>query len=338
VLAALLRRRDASALRKLHFMALCQRWRYRADAWVPREVARKRAREASPQPHARAPPQQQALVLSAWPLPQVLPDSSTDALCSALHRQLQKYIFFTNDARVYAAAQREPRAQVLLWSVTLQDSLLAVMRSFAAVTAADAAALTTRCHDLNTGAADAEALRWTPWWLSDDCDLLLRTDSHFALVKTMMQAFFAGMRSLHRAGAPPLSAPDAAIQEGFTGSMSALDAMVSIGLSAQAQARISLPTQGYLRIAAEALSMLATTTQYMIRLHEGRRAWCATREAASPAKGTLMAGAFWPTVANVAREQVIPLAGYTQPRLSYALEVFAFTAATDPRLPPAATW
>ena len=347
VMAALLRSRDASALRKLHFLALCRRWRYRADAWVPREVARKRARDASPQPHARRPPpparapQQQALALSSWapqqppplPRPQLLPDSATDALRCALQRQLQQYIIATDDSRVHAAAQREPRAPLVTWTVPMLDSLLSVIRGFAAVTAPDAAALSSRCRELSTGAGDAEALRWTPWWLSDDHELLLRTDSHFGLMNKFMQAYFAGLRSLRRAGAPALSATDAAIAEGWVGSVSALDALASIGQSALAHARLSLPTPAYLRVAAEAMAALAAAAQHMVQLHEARRTWCLAREAGTPAKGSHVAGAFWPTVATAARESVIPSAGYAQPRLTYALEAFAVTvtpAAADP--------
>ena len=341
-MAALLRSRDASALRKLHFLALCRRWRYRADAWVPREVARKRARDASPQPHARkaAPPvrspAQQTLALSSWaqqqqqtqplPRPQVLPDSATaDALRCALQRQLQQYIIATDDTRVHAAAQREPRAPLVTWTVPMMDSLLSVIRGFAAVTAPDAMSLSCRCRELNAGAGDAEALRWTPWWLSDDHELLLRVDSHFALLHKFMQAYFAGLRSLRRAGAPQLSATDAAIAEGWVGSVSALDALASIGQSALAHARLSLPTPGYLRVAAEAMNARAAAAQHMVKLHEARRAWCVAREGGSPAKGNHVAGAFWPTVATAARESVIPSAGYAQPRLTYALEAFAVT-------------
>ena len=346
-MAALLRSRDASAQRKLHFRALCRRWRYRADAWVPREVARKRARDASPQPHARraALPARanahQALALSSWvpqqqqpqplPRPQLLPDSATDALRCALQRQLQQYIIATDDTRVHAAAMREPRTPLVTWTVPMLDSLLSVIRGFATVTTPDATALSNRCCELSAGAGDAEALRWTPWWLSDDHELLLRTDSHFALLHKFMQAYFAGLRSLRRAGAPALSATDAAIAEGWVGSVSALDALASIGQSALAHARLSLPTPGYLRVAAEAMAALAAAAQHMVKLHEARRAWCVAREGGFSAKGAHTAGAFWPTVANAARESVIPSAGYAQPRLTYALEAFAVTVT-----PPAA--
>jgi len=342
VLATLLRSRDASALRKLHFLALCRRWRYRADAWVPRDVARKRPRDASPQPRRAAPAAraaaQQPLALSTWtppqqplPRPQVLPDSATEALRCAMQRQLQQYIIATDDTRVHAAAMREPRAPLVTWTVPMLDSLLSVIRGFAAVTTPDATALSNRCCELSAGAGDAEALRWTPWWLSDDHELLLRTDSHFALLHKFMQAYFAGLRSLRRAGAPALSATDAAIAEGWVGSVSALDALASIGQSALAHARLSLPTPGYLRVAAEAMAALAAAAQHMVKLHEARRAWCVAREGGFPAKGAHTAGAFWPTVANAARESVIPSAGYAQPRLTYALEAFAATVT-----PPAA--
>ena len=333
-------------LRKLHFLVLCRRWRYRADVWVPREVAaRKRTRDPSPQKHAHRPSPpvrgaaqrgaaQQALARSGWlqqlPLPLALPDASVDALRNVFSAHLQQYIALTDDTHVFAAAQREPHAQLLTWTVPMLDSLLSVMRGFAAVTTSDAAALSNRCHAFSTGAADAEALRWMPWWLSEDQELLLRTDAHFVLMHKFMQAFFAGLRNVRRPDAPPLSVTDAAIVEGWMSAISALDVMVSTGQSALAQARLSLPTPEYLRVAAEALSMLVATMQHMIRLNEARRAWCAARQAGTSCTSA-RTDAFWPVVATVARESVIPSACYTQPRLTYALELFAIVGAPGAR-------
>ena len=330
VLAEVLRYRDASALRKLHFMALCYRWRYRSDAWVQRKVACKRAADYTlPSPARRPPPPARAAAHQALvplPLPQALPDSSIHALRCVLQAQLQQYIGFTDDSRVHAAAQREPRAQLRTWTVPMLDSLLSVIRGFAAVTTPDAAALSSRCREFSTGAADAGALQWTPWWLSDDHELLLRVDSHFMLMHKFMQAYFAGLRSLRRAGATALSAPDAIIVENWMSAISALDVMVSTGQSALAQARLSLPTPAYLRVALEALSVLVATMQHMIWLNEARLAWCTAREAGASCSAA-HADAFWPAVATVARESVIPSACYTEPRLTHALEVFAVVGA-----------
>ena len=252
---------------------------------------------------------------------------AANTLRSVLHAQLKLYMSFTDDSRVHAAAQREPRAQLLTWTVPMLDSLLSVIRGFAAATTADAAALSGRCREFSTGAADAAALQWTPWWLSEDQELLLRVDSHFVLMHKFMQAYFAGLRSLRRPGAPQLSAPDAVIVENWMSAISALDVMVSTGQSALAQARLSLPTPGYLRVASEALSVLAATMQHMIRLNEARLAWCAAREAGAVGSSAHCADAFWPAVATVARESVIPSACYAQPRLTHALEVFAVVGA-----------
>ena len=343
MLAALLRSRDASALRKLHFLALCQRWRYRSDAWVPREVARKRAREASPQPLPRATTQQppgygaQAMTLAAWPpgqqqapQPQLLPDAALEGLRGALRGALQHYIFLTDDSRVHAVAQREPLAPLVTWTVPMLDSVLSIIRGFASVTTADAFALNSRCAALAAGASSGdEATRWTPWWLSDDYELLARTDSHFALLQTMLQAYFAGLRNLRRPGAAPLSTPDAVIAEGWVGSIGALNALCSIAQSALAHARLSLSTAGYVRVASEAMAAMAGAVQHMLRLHDARRAWCASREDGMAAKGNHVPGHFWPAVAVAARERVIPSATYTQPRLTYALEAFASQAPHD---------
>lgn len=348
VLGALLRSRDASALRKLHILALCRRWRYRADAWVPREAARKRARDDTQAPQAAkrrqtAPPSAadrlalaQALELGpchaaarGGPQQQLqppsisLPQAADEALRGALRRQLQTYIFSTNDARVHAASLREPHAPLVTWTVPMLDSMLSVIRGFSSVTDADGLALAARSSAVGPGDG-GDAMRWTPWWLSEDHELLVRTDAHFALLQVMLQAMFAGLRSLRRPGAPALSAPDAAIADGWAGSLTALDALISLSQSSLAHARLSLPTAGYVRVAAEALTALSAAGQHMLRLFESRRAWTGTREA-SLAIGMPMQGNFWPAVATAARERVIPSATYTQPRLTYALEGFAAT-------------
>jgi hypothetical protein len=346
MLAALLRSRDASALRKLHFLALCQRWRYRSDAWVPREVSRKRAHEASPQPQPRQTLAQpagygaQAMTLAAWPpgqtqaqahpQPQLLPDAALEGLRGALRGALQHYIFLTDDSRVHAVAQREPRAPLVTWTVLMLDSVLSIIRGFASVTTADAFALNSRCAALAASAGSGDEMTmWTPWWLSDDYELLARTDSHFALLQTMLQAYFAGLRNLRRPGAAPLSALDAVIAEGWVGSVGALNALCSIAQSALAHARLSLSTAGYVHVASEAMTAMAGAVQHMLRLHDARRAWCSSRESGMAAKGNHVPGHFWPAVAVAARERVIPSATYTQPRLTYALEAFASQAPLD---------
>jgi hypothetical protein len=63
---------------------------------------------------------------------------------------------------------------------------------------------------------------------------------------------------------------------------------------------------------------------------EARRAWCAARQAGTSCTSA-RTDAFWPVVATVARESVIPSACYTQPRLTYALELFAIVGAPGAR-------
>ncbi len=313
-MAAALRCRDLSALRKGHMMALCATWRYRSDIWSPRRAA------GVPQ---GTQPRSAAQLALALPPPRA-PGAALSAFGARMLSYVGAYVVATQDEAVHAAARHEPLAPMTSWRAEMFALIIPPYSEFQAATAVDAASLRRSLGvgvDGTSGAPGSSAQAWggagaaeaAPWWLRDSREALVtRADAHLLLISRMLYAHGAGTAAL--AGGAT-SAPDRAAAAAWRDANAVVAMFIADGQSALLQARLAGRSVEHAAIAADVMGTLAAIVHHCVVVMQRRRDWVFARAGAS-----CSGGAFWRTFLAQAQAQAVPSARGAHPRVAGLLE------------------
>jgi hypothetical protein len=272
-LAAALRGRDLSALRKRGFFALCRAWGYRSDVWRPAHAARvaaaaarREARVAAAAPPPHPPPMQ----LARAHAPHALAPSAAVLLARELNPLVSRFVSAVWFPSVLDAARAEPRAPLATLNAPATRAVAALAAALRARTLAHAAALRAAAR----GGGDALC---TPAAQLCDASAPPLAEAALQRVLLMAQAMCAALSDaasptggVCAALARPLSGPERAHFADAFAAVHAAHVLLARAAAALAAVRAAAPGGAYLAAGAVVCDALAALLGSLAEANEAR--------------------------------------------------------------------
>jgi hypothetical protein len=288
-LAAALRGRNSSLLRKQHLFKLCAWWGYASYVWEPTSApepsasrVRSRGRWRQLAASAAAAADDATAVLL---VPRVRPlDEMPPALEPELRGALTSYLASLSNVRVFASGVAEPHApSQLLLPAAMRPFLQPLSASVAAVQA-DAAAICA--YSAALAASDAADV---PLWLAPQAEVPLRCERHVAFLQSIVIANGAGVRHFQAMAAAGgvSSGPDAAVMATVFDDFMEMRTLAGRFEASLVTLRAASSAARYAAASALVTSFVASILAGIRRSLEEKIAWAEGRTAAAPPPAVL---------------------------------------------------
>ena len=260
VSAAILHSRDASRLRKAHFLELCHAWRYASPYWIrkgsnitggeARAAAGSLKRALPPPPSPPLPPPQ--LLMRAGP-------SARELFSAQLYNDAASFIFAADvppelaPSHFFRASSAEPLAPITMTSTAFLRVYLSFASQMRDAMCADA-------RRLAAAAADPSLPDYSAY------EEISIADAHLSFLSSMASAY--GRSS--SGGSSHLSGPDRAFVADVQSTAEPFFLFIRRAQFGLAQLRLSAPKADALLAAAEVCAATAATTSASMRCNHKR--------------------------------------------------------------------